>query len=68
MAKKSDGKTKQNYIAILEAMQSDRWYKASELEESVDIKVSRIKVLRKKMTEQVIILVHSSFIRGIHKI
>ena len=50
--KKVTEKTKQNYIAILEAMQPDRWYKASELEESVDVKVSRIKVLLKEMTEQ----------------
>ena len=50
--KKVTEKTKQNYIAILEAMQPDRWYKASELEENVEVKVSRIKVLLKEMTEQ----------------
>ena len=50
--KKVTEKTKQNYITILEAMQPDRWYKASELEESVEVKVSRIKVLLKEMTEQ----------------
>ena len=45
-------KTLANYKSILDAMQPDKWYKASEFETVVDVKESRIKVLLKDMTEQ----------------
>ncbi len=45
-------KTQEKYEAILNAMQPDKWYKASEFEGIVGIKKSRIKVLLKDMTEQ----------------
>lgn len=50
--KKVTKKTQEKYAAILNAMQSDNWYKASEFESVVDVKESRIKVLLKDMTEQ----------------
>lgn len=36
----------------MNAMQPDKWYKASEFETIVGVKESRIKVLLKDMTEQ----------------
>ena len=45
-------KTQEKYNAILNAMQPDAWYKASEFESVVDVKESRIKVLLKDLTEQ----------------
>ena len=45
-------KTQEKYAMILNAMQSDTWYKASEFESIVDVKESRIKVLLKDMVEQ----------------
>ena len=45
-------KTQEKYEAILNAMQTDTWHKASELENVVGVKESRIKVLLKDMTEQ----------------
>ena len=57
MAKKSGEKiitkkTQEKYDAILNAMQSKQWYKASEFETIAGVKESRIKVLLKDMTEQ----------------
>lgn len=51
-AKKSDEKTQEKYDTILNAMQPEQWYKASEFESIVGVKESRIKVLFKDMTEQ----------------
>lgn len=45
-------KTQEKYEAILNAMQYDKWYKASEFESVADVKESRVKVLLKNMTEQ----------------
>ena len=52
MAKKSDEKTQEKYEAILNSMQPEQWYKASEFERVVDVKESRIKVLLKNLVEQ----------------
>lgn len=52
MAEKSDKKTQEKYDAILNAMQPDKWYKASEFEDVADVKESRIKVLLKDLSEQ----------------
>lgn len=49
---KSDEKTQEKYDAILNAMQPDKWHKASEFEAIAGVKESRIKVLFKDMTEQ----------------
>ena len=45
-------KTQEKYTLILNAMQPDRWYKASEFESVVEVKESRIKELLKDMIEQ----------------
>lgn len=45
-------KTLEKYDAILNAMQPDKWYKASEFETIAGVKESRIKVLFKDMLEQ----------------
>ena len=45
-------KTLEKYDAILNAMQPDKWYKASEFETIAGVKESRIKVLLKDMLEQ----------------
>ena len=45
-------KTLENYLAILEAMQPDVWYKAAEFESVVDVKESRIKELLSDLYEQ----------------
>ena len=45
-------KTQEKYDAILNYMQLDKWYKASEFESIVGVKESRIKVLLKDLTEQ----------------
>lgn len=45
-------KTQEKYDTILNAMQPDQWYKASEFESIVGVKESRVKVLLKDMTEQ----------------
>ena len=50
--KKVTKKTQEKYDAILNAMQPDKWYKASEFETVVGVKESRIKVLLKDMLEQ----------------
>ena len=50
--KKVTKKTQEKYNAILNAMQFDKWYKASEFENIVNVKESRIKVLLKDMLEQ----------------
>lgn len=50
--KKVTKKTQEKYDAILNAMQPDKWYKASEFETIAGVKESRIKVLLKDMTEQ----------------
>ena len=50
--KKVTKKTQQKYEAILNAMQPEQWYKASEFERVVDVKESRIKVLLKNLVEQ----------------
>ena len=50
--KKVTKKTQEKYTLILNAMQPDRWYKASEFESVVDVKESRIKELLKDMVEQ----------------
>ena len=50
--KKVAKKTLEKYEAILDFMVPDTWYRASELEDVVDVKESRIKVLLKDMTEQ----------------
>ena len=48
--KKVTKKTQEKYDAILNAMQPDKWYKASEFEAIAGVKESRIKVLLKDMT------------------
>ena len=50
--KKVTKKTQEKYDAILNAMQPDKWYKASEFEYVADVKESRIKVLLKDLSEQ----------------
>lgn len=50
--KKVTKKTQEKYDAILNAMQPDKWYKASEFEDVADVKESRIKVLLKDLSEQ----------------
>ena len=50
--KKVTIKTQEKYDAILNAMQPDKWYKASECEAIAGVKESRIKVLLKDMTEK----------------
>ena len=50
--KKVTKKTQEKYDAILNAMQPDIWYKASEFETVAGVKESRIKVLLKDMLEQ----------------
>lgn len=45
-------KTQEKYQAILNAMQHEQWYKASEFECIVGVKESRIKELLKNMIEQ----------------
>ena len=50
--KKVTKKTQEKYDAILNAMQPDKWYKASEFETIAGVKESRIKVLLKDMLEQ----------------
>lgn len=52
VAKKVTKKTQEKYDAILNAMQPDKWYKASEFEDVADVKESRIKVLLKDLSEQ----------------
>ncbi len=47
--KKVAEKTQEKYDAILNAMQPDKWYKASEFESIAGVKESRIKVLLKDM-------------------
>ena len=58
--KKVTKKTQEKYEAILNAMQPNAWHKASELENVVGVKESRIKVLLKDMTEQGMIVSRSS--------
>lgn len=50
--KKVTKKTQEKYTLILNAMQPDVWYKASEFENVVHVKESRIKELLKDMVEQ----------------
>lgn len=50
--KKVTKKTQEKYDAILNAMQPDKWYKASEFETIAGVKESRIKALLKDMREQ----------------
>lgn len=50
--KKVTKKTQEKYDAILNAMQPDKWHKASEFEIIAGVKESRIKGLFKDMTEQ----------------
>ncbi len=50
--KKVTKKTEEKYNAILNAMEGDKWYKASEFEQVVDVKESRIKILLNELTEQ----------------
>lgn len=50
--KKVAKKTQERYNAILSAMQCDKWYKASEFENVVEVKESRIKILLNELTEQ----------------
>ncbi len=45
-------KTQEKYEAILNYMQPEKWYKASEFEEVVEVKTSRIKVLLADLQEQ----------------
>lgn len=45
-------KTQEKCDVILNTMQYDKWYKASEFEIVAGVKKSRIKVLLKDMTEQ----------------
>ena len=45
-------KTQEKYDTILNAMQPEQWYKASEFESIVGVKGSRVKVLLKAMMEQ----------------
>lgn len=48
-------KTQEKYESILNDMEPDKWYKASEFESVVDVKGSRIKVLLKDMIGQGVI-------------
>ena len=50
--KKVTKKTQEKYEAILNTMQPEQWYKASEFEAIAGVKESRIKVLLKDMIEQ----------------
>ena len=50
--KKVMKKTQKKYEAILNAMQPDTWYKASEFESVVGVKESRVRILLKNMKEQ----------------
>lgn len=50
--KKVAKKTLQNYETILEFMQSNVWYKATELLAVVSVKESRLKVLLSELAEQ----------------
>ncbi len=50
--KKVTKKTQEKFDAILNAMQPDKWHKASEFEAIAGVKESRIKVLLKDMMEQ----------------
>lgn len=52
MTKKSGEKTVEKYNAILNAMEWDKWYRASEFEQVVNVKDSRIKILLNELTEQ----------------
>ena len=45
-------KTLENYMAIIEAMQPDVWYKASEFVDVVELKETRIKELLSELYEQ----------------
>ena len=45
-------KTLENYLAILEAMQPDVWYKAAEFVGVVELKETRIKELLSDLYEQ----------------
>ena len=45
-------KTQEKYDTILNAMQPEQWYKASEFESIVGVKESRVKVLLKAMMKQ----------------
>ena len=45
-------KTQEKYTLILNAMQPDRWYKASEFVNVIDVKESRLKELLNDMVEQ----------------
>lgn len=50
--KKVTKKTEEKYNAILNTMRCDRWYKASEFENIVDVKESRIKILLNELVKQ----------------
>ena len=50
--KKVTKKTQERYNTILSAMQHDKWYKASEFENVVEVKESRIKILLNELTDQ----------------
>ena len=50
--KKATKKTQEKYTLILNAMKPDIWYKASQFENVVDLKESRIKELLRDMVEQ----------------
>ena len=50
--KKVTKKTLENYMAILETMQPDVWYKASEFVDVVELKETRIKELLSELYEQ----------------
>ena len=45
-------KTQEKYETILNVMQPDVWYKASEFENVVGVKESRVKMLLRDMTAQ----------------
>lgn len=53
--KKVAKKTQEKYNTILNAMQCDKWYKASEFENVVEVKESRIKILLNELIEQELI-------------
>jgi predicted HTH transcriptional regulator len=50
--KKVTKKTQEKYDAILNYMQPNKWYKASEFESVAGVKESRMKELLKDMVEQ----------------
>ncbi|MCM1245951.1 MAG: putative DNA binding domain-containing protein [Roseburia sp.] len=50
--KKVTKKTLENQMMILDSMQGDVWYKASDFEKIVPVRASRIKELLKDLTEQ----------------